>query len=154
MSLEVTLSGAAMLHKVAAQIRDEGRKDLSRQMSVALGKAVEPLKVSITREAAAAMPSGYTDLLTGSLQHRMSRRNGGQMAQVTLRTHADGKKERRDLPSLEDGVLRHPLFGRKKKWYVTRVRAGFHKRGTEMAADNAVEALGQVVDRFAAKLIE
>lgn len=153
MGLEVTIRGAATYEQVAAQIRAEGRKDLSREMGLALTRAVEPVKVSIEREAAAVMPSGYVDLLTGSMRHRISRRNGGQSAQVVLRTYADGKKERRDVGSLNKGVLRHPLWGRKKTWYVTTIRAGFHDRGTEQAMDSAAEALGEVVDDFAARLI-
>lgn len=154
MTLEVKIEGAATFAKVAAQIRAEGNKPLARQMGAALAKAVQPVKASITKEAAVAMPSGYTGLLTGSLRHRISRRTAGQQAQVLLATYADGKKERRDIGSLEDGALRHPLFGRKKKWYVTTVRAGFHKRGTENAMDEAVDAMEQVVDDFAKRLIK
>ena len=154
MGLEVTITGAATLKQVAAQIRAEGRKDLSRQMSTALTRAVEPVKVCITKEAGSAMPSGYTALLTGSLRHRISRRSGGQQAQVILRTYADGKKERRDIGSLNNGVLRHPLFGRKKKWYVTAVRPNFHERGTDKAADAAAAELAGVVEDFAARLIK
>lgn len=153
MGLEIKIQGAATYHQVAAQIAAEGRKDLSRQMGNALTKAMEPVKVSITKEAAETMPSGYTDLLTGSLRHRMSRRAAGQQAQVIMRTYADGKQERRDIVSLENGRLRHPLFGRKKVWYVTTVRSGFHKRGTDNAADEARDAMIGVVEDFAARLV-
>jgi hypothetical protein len=134
-------------------MRAEGRKDLSREMGKALERAAEPVKKAITAEADKVMPSGYRELLTGSLRHRMSRRNGGQQAQVIVRTYADGKKERRDVISLEKGQLRHPLFGRKKVWYVTSITPGFHARGVESAADNAQDAMIQVVDKFAARLI-
>jgi len=152
--LEVSIQGAATFQRVAAQMRAEGRKDLSRQMGVALSRAVEPIKVSIAREADRVMPSGYRDLLTGSLRHRLSRRNGGQQARVILATYADGKKERRDVGSLNKGALRHPLWGRKKVWYVTAITPGFHDRGVEDAAEEASEALAAVVDDFAARLIK
>ena len=154
MSLEVTVTGAATFTRVAAQVRAEGSKDLSRALGRALEKVTRPVTASITAEADKAMPSGYKELLTGSLRHRASRRNGGQQAQLIIRTYADGKKERRDLPSLEAGKLRHPLFGRKKVWYVTSVTPGFHRRGTELAADEATEALDKVVKDFAARLIK
>ena len=154
MALEVQIRGAATLGQVAAQIRAEGRKDLSREMGRALERAAEPVKKAITAEADKVMPSGYRELLTGSLRHRMSRRNGGQQAQVIIRTYADGKKERRDVISLEKGQLRHPLFGRKKVWYVTSIVPGFHARGVEGAADGASDAMIQVVEDFAARLIK
>lgn len=153
MSLEVSIDGAATLHRVAAQMRAQGNKDLSKGMSAALSRATNPVRVSIDREAAAAMPSGYVALLAGSLRHRTSRRASGNRAQVILTTFADGKKERREIRSLEAGALRHPLFGRKKRWYVTHIRPGFHKRGTENAMDDARDAMLQVVRDYAAKLI-
>jgi hypothetical protein len=154
MGLEVSITGAATFSKVAAQIRAEGNKDLSRAMGRALEKVTRPVTQSITAEAGRAMPSGYRSLLTGSLRHRASRRNAGQQAQLIIRTYADGKKERRDLPSLEEGELRHPLFGRKKVWYVTSITPGFHRRGTELAADEAESAMNKVVQDFAARLIK
>jgi hypothetical protein len=152
--LEVQITGAATFTRVAAQIRAEGNKDLSRAMGRALEKVTRPVTQSIEREAGNVMPSGYKSLLTGSLRHRASRRHAGQQAQLIIRTYADGKQERRDLPSLEAGALRHPLFGRKKVWYVTSITPGFHRRGTEMAADEAESAMAAVVEDFAARLIK
>jgi hypothetical protein len=43
---------------------------------------------------------------------------------------------------------------RGRAWQVTRIRAGFHKRGTDGAADAARAELAKVVARFAQKLIE
>lgn len=153
MSLEVSIDGAATLHRVAAQMRAQGAKDLSKQMSAALSKATNPVRVSIDTEAAAVMPSGYKALLTGSLRHRTSRRSSGNQARVILTTYADGKQERREIRSLEAGALRHPLFGRKKRWYVTHIRPGFHQRGTENAMEESRDAMIGVVREYAARLI-
>lgn len=153
MSLEVSIEGAATLHRVAARMRAQGNKDLSKGMSAALSRAIEPVRVSINAEADAAMPSGYKDLLTGSLRHRTSRRTSNNQARVILTTYADGKAERREIRSLEAGKLRHPLFGRKKRWYVTSIRPGFHERGTENAAEESRDAMIGVVREYAAKLV-
>lgn len=153
MSLEISIEGSATLKQVVDRMRAAGRKDLSREMSTALSRVVVPVKASIDVEAGKAMPSGYRSLLTGSLRHRMSRRNGGNQARILLTTYADGKSERREVRSLEAGKLRHPLFGRKKKWYITVIPPGFHKRGTENAMDDAMDAMHDVVQDFARKLI-
>lgn len=154
MSLEVTISGAATLRQVAAQIRAEGRKDLGRAMGTALSRAADPVKAAIEAEAATSMPSGYVGVFSASVRHRMSRRHGGQQAQVILATYADGKAERRDIRSLNAGILRHPLWGRKKRWYVTKIRGGFHERGTDQAMDAAAREMAEVVQDFAARLIK
>jgi hypothetical protein len=168
MALEVKITGAATFHQVAARMRAEGRKDLSRDMGAAIARAAEPVKVAITREAEKVMPNegGYRELLTGSLKHRQSRRLAGQQAQVIIATYADGTKERRDIVALNKGNLRHPIFGRSYRykvgaragsirrngWAVTRIRAGFHDRGVAEAADLAQAQLIKVVEEFAGRL--
>lgn len=155
MSLEVRVNGAATLRRVAAQMRTEGDKDLSRAMSRALSKATDPLRDKIRESAAETMPSGYKALFTKSLRFRLQQRGGGQSASVSLATYADGKGERRDIGSLEGGRLRHPVFGRRHhSWAITSIRAGFHKRATENAMDDADEALSEVVQDYAQRLIK
>lgn len=170
MALEIQISGAATLHKVAAQIRAQGSKDLSRQMGTALGKAADPLKVSIRAEAEKTMPGrgGYSAVFSKSLRFRLERRNGAQQARVNLVTYADGQGERRDIRSLEGGRLRHPVFGRGRRikrgptagthkanpWAVTSIRPGFHKRGTDHAMDEAQKQLVDVVEDYAHRLIK
>lgn len=154
MGLDVRIEGAAKLKRLAAQIRVQGRKDLSRQMGAALERATRPMKEEIAASAAATMPSGYSGTFTASLRHRQSRRTSSQRAELILWTHADGKGQRRDIEALEAGTLRHPLYGRRgRTWYVTRIRAGFHKRGTDGAADRVVTEIGKVVEDFTEKLI-
>jgi hypothetical protein len=166
--LEVSINGAATLHRVAAQMRTEANKPLAREMGKAIAKATEPVKVEIKAEAERVMPSegGYRSLLTKSLRWRMSRRSAGQTAQVILATYADGTSERRDIVALERGSLRHPIWGRSRRikvgnragtiipngWAVTTIRSGFHERGTASAMDAAQAALADVVQDYAGRL--
>lgn len=168
--LEVRIDGAATLHKVAAHMRAESRKDLGRQMGQALGQSAEPVKVSIRREADKVMPKegGYQAAFARSLRFRMERRFGGQRAEMILRTYADGTKERRDIRALERGILRHPVYGRSRHivngpragsrdpnpWAVTTIRPGFFQRGTDDALNQAQDALESVIDDYAHRLIK
>ncbi len=167
MSLEVRVQGAATIHAVAAQMRAEGRKDLSREMGRALDKSAEPVKKAIRASAADTMPrsGGYNAAFDKSLRFRVAKRLAGQSAKVELITFADGTSERRDIGALEGGNLRHPVFGRSREgarkgertpnpWAVTKIRAGFHKRGTAGAMDAAAEALEDVVSDYAKRLID
>lgn len=169
MSLEVRIQGAEKFRQVAQRMRTEGRKDLSRQMADALGKTTIPVQQEIRRETEAAMPSegGYRALISASLAWRISRRLGGQRAQIILATYADGLKERRDIRALNRGILRHPVYGRSRKikvgvkagtilpnpWAVTAVRGGFHERGTEQAIEHAQDEMRRVVAEFADRLV-
>lgn len=167
MAIDVRVEGAAELRRVAAQIRAEGRKDLSREMGKALSRAADPLKQKIRESAAETMPrsGGYAGAFEKSLRFRASQRGSGDSAAYSLSTYADGESERRDIRALEAGKLRHPVFGRSRPgrrkgervanpWTVTSIRPGFHKRATAKAADEAVKQLNQVVGDFARRLIE
>lgn len=150
--LSVDISGQAELRKLASNIRDSGNKGLGREFAKALERVVDPIKQAISDEAAETMPSGYKDVLTRSLKHRRTTRSSAREATVRLATHGDGKVERRDLPTLNKGRLRHPLFGRRRTWYVTGIRPGFHDRAVEKAGPEAEKALLQVVDDYTARL--
>lgn len=151
-------------------MRAEANKPLGRQMADAMTKAIQPVKVSIKAEAEKVMPhgGGYRHAFTASLRFRTSRRVSGQRATVILLTYADGKGERRDIRSLEKGNLRHPVFGRHRHvkfgvkagsrlanpWSVTKIRAGFHRRGTDHAIDHAKKELVKVIDDYARRLVK
>jgi hypothetical protein len=166
MAVEVRVTGAAQLRALAAHIKRTGDKGLGREMSTALTKAVAPIDRAITAEAGKAMPSGYRGVLTASLRHRRSTRTQARSASVRLTTTGAGRKDDRDLPALNAGNLRHPVFGRSRRikrgpragtaqpnpWSVTRIRPGFYDRGIEKAADAAERQLLVVLDDFADRL--
>jgi hypothetical protein len=163
-SITLGLDGAATLKQVADTIRSEGRKDLSKELGDALARAAKPIQADI-KEQYQQLPSGggYRGLFSRSLNFRATRRG----ARYTLVTYADGTKERRDIRALESGSLRHPIYGRSRKvkrgkktgsvrknpWAVTRVRGGFHERGTDQAAEHARQEVLAVVKDFAQRLI-
>lgn len=165
MSLSLSVDGASTLKQVAAQIRAEGKKDLGRELGAALERAAQPIKVAIAEEYR-GLPTqgGYAALVSKSLSFRSTKRG----AKYTLVTYLDGLKERRDIRALEGGKLRHPVWGRSRKikrgrkagsirknpWAVTRVRGGFHERGTDQAAEFARQEVLEVVEDFAQRLIK
>lgn len=166
MGLDLRIEGSAELHRLAEQIRASGDKGLGRQMAGALRKAAEPIQREIRTEyKGLPVKGGYAGVFSKSLRFRTQQRTATRTASYILKTYADGTKERRDIVRLEDGQLRHPVYGRSRPsrrkgerhgnpWAVTRVRGGFHKRGTDRAADEAERELSRVLDEFAHKLLE
>jgi len=156
MSLEVRIDGTAALKRLAVQIRTEGRKDLARELDKALAKTVVPVERAIKLSSAQTMPKsgGYAGEMSRALKFKTQKRTGGNSCSYTLITYADGKAERRDIRALEAGNLRHPVHGNRNTWALTKIRAGFHKRGTDNAADEAVKQLDSVVRDFSARLIK
>jgi hypothetical protein len=164
MDLDLRIRGHAQLRAVAAQIKAIGDKGLGREMAKRLRETTEPIKAAIRTSAEATMPAsgGYRATLSQSLRWRLQVRSGAQIANVTLTTTADGVKEKRDVGRLEAGQLRHPVFGRSRKlksgttvsrpWSTTKIKPGFHKRGTDKAGELAEQAMGEVLDDLAARL--
>lgn len=164
MGLDVRVSGADQIHALAKHFKELEKAGLGRQMARALTKAVDPIGKAVTAEAAKVAPSGYEGTLTRSLKHRRSVRSGRTEASVRLTTSARGRKDLRDLPSLNAGKLRHPVFKRfrtlksgevkRNPWAVTTIPSGFYDRGTKTAADAAEKQLQVVIDDFTQRLIE
>lgn len=168
--LQVDIDGSAALRRVADRMREQGEASLAREMSRALASASMPVQQSVRQEADAVMPSqgGYRSLFSRSLKFRTARKLGAKSASFRLTTFADGTKQRRDIRALENGVLRHPVFGRSRRlkrgpragtiitnpWAVTSIRPGFHRRGTEQAGEQAERAMMGVLEEYAARLAE
>lgn len=165
MALDVEILGSAELKRLAAQIKATGDKGLGTELGKAMREAGKPVERSIRAEYKGLPASGgYAGVFSKSLRFRTSLRTAARSASFRLLTFADGTHERRDINKLEAGQLRHPVFGRSRAgrkgerianpWAVTTVRGGFHKRGTDHAADEAEKQMDSVVADFAEKLIK
>lgn len=160
--LDINIKGIAELRKLAAHIRATGDKGLGKEMARALEKAVEPVKTAIVESAEETMPSGYAETLARSLRHRRTTRAAARQASVRLATFGEGKTERRDVVALNQGNLRHPVFGRSRRtrrggrksnpWAVTSIKSGFHDRGVRAGGPEAEKRLLVVLDDFAARI--
>jgi hypothetical protein len=150
--LQVRVEGGAQLAAVRRRLAAVGEKGLARQMAKSLRAAAAPLRPAIRAEAVVAMPSGYGPTLSRSLRFRQSTRAGGSVAEVAVRVYGDGRKERRHVPALNRGRLRHPLFGRRGWWYEQRVRPGFVDRPADRLAPDAARQMRAVIDYVAEQI--
>jgi len=124
-------------------------KQLEAKLLVNTRAAVKPVKTDIPATAVARMPSGYGPILARSLKIA-TRVSGGSTIRASVNVSAKGKIENRDVPTLNRGRLRHPLFGRRKHWYTTAVRPGFVSdpidRLAKRVGDGAEKAANDVAD--------
>lgn len=64
---------------------------------------------------------GYAETMLRSMRYEARINKKG----MTFTAWAVGKVSRRDLPAVNKGQVRHPVFGRRKaEWKVTRIRPG------------------------------
>lgn len=125
---------ARAAHRASAELPKEMRKGIA--------KIGTPARRAIRKSARTRMPKrgGYAATLGKSIRVTVRTDTRIGQAGVTIRTYAVGKKERRDLPSLNEGRLRHPVYGhRKRRWVTQRVPPKFW--------DDAIDEVSDVAER-------
>lgn len=154
MGLEVRVTGGRDLFAVSRALRNIGDKGLGKQMGKALQDASKELRPAIKKSAAQLMPhsGGYATVLSKSLRFRQNVQTSRIAARIVFKVHADGRKERRDVPSLNRGRLRKPLYGNRNYWYSQRVRPGFVDRPVDRLAPDIARRMNAVVDYVADQL--
>lgn len=149
MAVELRVTGGAALRKVAVELRHEAAAK-RRNVANAMARGARVLQRTIPAEAARRLPSGYGPTMARSVRVKTSvqLRRGG----VTVRVYAIGRAKERDVARIDSGELRHPLWGRRQRWYATRVQPGFVTGPFSAAKPSIVRevdnALNAIVDRI------
>lgn len=154
MSVEIRVTGAAGLRKLAADLRRADRIDLQRELRKALTDTAKPLYRKVVAEIEEIIPhrGGYSSVLADSYYQTVSVRSAGSGAGVTIVGRAKGKAELRDVAAVNRGVLRHPVYGHRSRWATTRVPPGFFDRPAKDIEPDLVRNAEAAIDRVADKL--
>lgn len=165
--MSVRVTGSSELHRVLTALKEAGNQGLGKGMAAGFRLATARLGPAVTAEVPKAMPSGYAPILARSLQFRTEARAFKYVARVTWRVYGDGQKERRDVPQLNRGILRHPVYGRSRAlkrhalhqatsrlnpWVAQRVRSGFVDRPVDRLGVDVRREMNKVIDAVAAKI--
>lgn len=142
------------VHETALALRREAKR-FERRVTTAAERVVarvyEPkLKLLVP----AYMPSGYAPALAKDLKVRTLvtfAGNPGVTAFVSAPT--GGSKGGRAVKALEEGLLRHPLFGNKGHWYRQRVRAGLAKGALKLVKGQIVDGMDREVEKIMADIV-
>ncbi|WP_319460089.1 hypothetical protein [Micromonospora sp. RTP1Z1] len=112
--MAVEVRGADRFRVVARRLRTAAdRKDLTRELRKGILDAVPELKDAVKSEAHAYLPDRYAGELVPSLRMTTSSTLTGDQVTVRISVTAKGKGgHARQVGALEDGDLRHPVFGR------------------------------------------
>ncbi len=167
MGLNIRMTGGQKLQHVILRLKETGNEGLGKGMAAGLRIAARPLEPAVRAEVSRRMPSGYAPTLSQSLRFRTTVRSFKYVARVTWRVYGDGQKERRDVPALNRGELRHPVFGRTRalrrhavhkatskanSWVFQRIPAGFVDGPIKLLSPNVRREMDKVIDQVAAKI--
>jgi hypothetical protein len=142
------LFGVNQLGEVARAARLAGG-DVLPKLRKGLAKVGPPAKKAVKESAEKKLPKrgGYAALMSKSLRVRVNSDLSLTGAGVTIVTYASGKGERRDIPAVNRGILRHPVYGhRRRKWVAQKVSSGFWDDAMDETSDAAYEQVRSVLD--------
>lgn len=99
----------------------------------------------VRADAALKLPKrgGYAAVMEAALRFKSS---VGAKRGLTMTVWAQGKRENRDVPRINRGELRHPLWGNRGFWKTTHVPRGFVTKPLERGGELALEAVRDARD--------
>jgi hypothetical protein len=150
-TVRIRVTGAEELRRAAAAIRRAGRVDLRKELLTAVRESTKPIGEAVRKGLPTYLPDNYAAVLGRALRFTTKSKTSG-WPEVTVTARAKGKARPREITAINRGVLRHPLFGRRKYWYAQKVRPGFFDEPAREVLDDVRHAAAAAVDRVRDKL--
>lgn len=141
--LDVRVEGAENLERLAARLKEAGRKDLRKELLASIRKATKPVVQDVRASALDTLPSrgGLAALIAASRLGTQTRLSGKRVGVKLKASNAH------DIKGMDQGRLRHPLFGR-KHWYLQSVPAGWFSQPIEESAPEIRSEIGKGMTRI------
>lgn len=122
--MPVEIRGEANFHRLAAKIRaGVARNRMVPDMRDGFVAEAPAMRDAVFRSIDGYLPNRYAAVLRSTLNIDASGSGAGDTARVKMTATAGG----RHIGTVNDGDLRHPLFGH-VPWYSQRVQTGFVSR--------------------------
>ena len=144
---------ADRFRQLAKDLREAGETGLRKELYKAVSDAARPLAAEIrdVERLRPYMPDRYAETLGPDLAVTTAKRTGKDPG-VTLRVK--GRAKGRKVKRLDAGVLAHPLFGDRERWYAQTkaVRPGFADDPVRAAVPRVSRGIEAAVSRVNARL--
>lgn len=154
-SIDVTVVGHHKLGRVARAARYANDVDASKQLRRAMTSVARPLQKAVKDDLGHYMPrsGGYLRVMKSAIRLNSKTKTSMRGAGITIKCFAVGRKRFRDVGALENGRLRHPFFGNRRRWYMTSIRPHFFTepigKNVDEVRDEAMDAMDRVASRIA-----
>ena len=139
---------------VAKKLNAQGSqgRGLWRELNTQLKSAAQPMTDVVLRHLSDYLPDQYAKVVRSSMTVRVSRSTKGAGAGLKLIGTAKGIKKKRHLRVINDGTLRHPVYGNPNKWVDQRVRPGFWSQPLDANREIPATHIRRAVQRTITKL--
>lgn len=141
---------ATQLEALAFRLRRAGDTELLREVTKAMRDAVVPVQDEIRAGLAPHLPNRYAGVLDADLRLGVNVRTAGSEPGVSVTGQTISGK-RRALTPLDSGLLRHPLFGDRARWYAQEgsahgMRPGWFSGPAEAAGPRVRAGIEQALE--------
>lgn len=160
---QVMVRGARQVELLAQHLREVARHDLDAELRRNLSRVVKTLGPVVTAAIPAYMPGEYEKVLADAMRYTTSVVTAGARdVHVRLYGDAMGKAYPRHLGDIEQGRLKHPVFGRYRilktrhhrdnKWVTQVIRPGFWSEPLSGEQDRVQNGCLEAMDEIAEKM--
>jgi hypothetical protein len=146
----VKIEGTDDLQKIADALKDADKETI-KKVRAALRNAGKPLGRKVLERGAAELPhrGGLSAKIAALGRVGVSSALGGRVATISVVLRMKGA----DLSKINQGNLRHPVFGNRAVWVGQPIRPGAFRRAFDAEAEEArkaaLAAAQQVLDDVA-----
>lgn len=146
--------GAEEYAALARRLKEAGETGLGRQLRKALNDAAKPITQKITDPAHLHpyFPDKYADAVAADLKVTTLQR--GSIRRPGVRIAVTGRTKGRKVEKLNEGILHHPLFGDRERWFLQLrgMRKGFFSDPCEQSGpdvrDKILKAMHQTAEKI------
>jgi hypothetical protein len=146
--VDLSTSGTERLIRLGVAIKAAGSTELQRELRRAAQRAGGPLKRSARQGAIQILPyrGGLAERVAASrFTATVSTRGSG----AGLRITGIGRYQ---LSRLDDGSVRHPVYGNRRNWVTQTIKPGWFTKPLTLDAPKQKVEFDKAVDAVAAKL--
>jgi hypothetical protein len=148
------VSDAADFARLAQRLKDAGETGLRRELTQAINDSVKPFadEINAAEYLRPYMPDRYAETLAGDL--RVSTVKQASASAYGVSVKVQGRLHRRQVQTLNRGLLRHPLFGERERWFTQTggMKPGFFDDATAAAKpeirQQVIDAINSVADKI------
>lgn len=146
--VDLRIQGADQLGDIARHLKETGDKELRKELYRGIQRAAKPLRTAAQQAARENLPKrGGLNEWVASSKFSITTRGGRDPA-----VRVAGKKAGHDLKRMDQGRLRHPLYGNRRHWFIQQIPAGWFSTAMTARAPAVRRDVVAVLDDVAARI--
>lgn len=152
-SFDVRIEGIEKMAQLGKDLREAGAKDLRKELLKAGRDTGKQAQEVVRQFAAEELPhaGGLNEWVSNRTKVTAQTKLAGKNVGLRLRMRHKSAKGLSDLPAINNGRLRHPVFGN-DVWVLQLIPPGFAWRAVDSIGDVLTDEFLAAVDRVADKL--